>query len=159
MDPQPLSAFSAMVSLADGVTLTDLLPQLEPSGTWIRHGEGIIGLGVADRATAHGSERFAELAHWWEHRLEALTEAARPEPLRQVPGCGPVAFTSVTYSSDSAADSVLVLPELVLGSVAGRSWVTAVQPAVTADPASTRDRGPGVPPGPPPIREAAEATV
>ncbi|MFD5821612.1 isochorismate synthase [Nesterenkonia xinjiangensis] len=126
MHAQSLRAVSVTVALPDDVALTDLLPRLQPSGTWVRHGEGIIGLGVADRAAAHGSERFAELAHWWERRLESITEDPRPEQLRDVPGCGPTAFTSVTYSSDSAADSVLVLPELVLGSVAGRTWVTVI---------------------------------
>ncbi|MGQ7788654.1 isochorismate synthase [Nesterenkonia sp. K-15-9-6] len=129
MPAQPLRAVSVTVALPHDVALTDLLPRLTPSGTWLRHGEGIVGLGVADRATARGSERFADLAHWWEDRLATITEEPRPESLQEVPGCGPVAFTSVTYSSDSAADSVLVLPELILGSVTGRSWVTVLSAA------------------------------
>ncbi|GAB3191046.1 isochorismate synthase [Nesterenkonia suensis] len=138
MPAQPLRAVSTTVALPDDVALADLLPRLQPSGTWIRHGEGIIGLGVADRATAHGSERFAELAHWWEGRLESLPEDRRPQALHDVPGCGPVAFTSVTYSSDSSAASVLILPELVLGSVAGHTWVTTIGVAPDVDAALDR---------------------
>lgn len=128
MPAQPLRAVSVTVALPDDVALTDLLPGVDPSGTWIRHGEGIIGLGVADRASARGSERFAELAHWWEDRLEAIAEDPRTGPLHAVPGCGPVAFTSVTYSSDSSADSVLILPEVIVGSVSGHRWVTVLRP-------------------------------
>ena len=40
-----------------------------------------------------------------------------------------------------------------------RALVAAVQPAVTAAPASTRDSGPGAEPVPGPSREAAEATA
>lgn len=138
MEAPPLHSVVREVALPDGVRLPDLLPQLTPTGCWIRRGEGIVGLGVADGATASGSQRFVELARWWEERRAAVVEGPRPAVLEEVPGCGPTVFASVTYSSDSAHASHLTLPEVILGDVSGRTWVTVI--TNQADDAEPMDR-------------------
>lgn len=125
--PGSLDATTLVVDLPTGTTLADLLPDLEPSGVWLLRGEGLIGLGTAAHIRTRGAERFAELAEWHEQHLTPLAQASSlPEELAGVPGAGLVALTSITYSSSSAADSHLILPELVLGSTDGTAWITAV---------------------------------
>ncbi|WP_010524544.1 isochorismate synthase MenF [Nesterenkonia sp. F] len=142
MEAPPLHSVVREVTLPDGLRLPDLLPLLTPTACWIRRSEGIVGLGVADGATASGSQRFVELARWWEERRAVVDEAPRPAALEQIPGCGPTVFTSVTYSSDSAHASHLTLPEVILGDVAGRTWVTVTTPE-TDDAEEGRDGGGG----------------
>lgn len=121
--PLPLHAITREVQLTGG--LLDLLPSLEPSGVWIREGSGMIGLGVAAQASARGPRRFADLARWFES-LEFTRQ--EPDPLISATRTGPVAFTSITCSSSSAALSQLVVPEvlIVTDTTLGRAWLTAV---------------------------------
>lgn len=125
--PGSLDATTLVVDLPGGSSLTDLLPALEPSAVWLLRGEGLIGLGAAAHTRARGAERFAELAQWHAQHLAPLAETSTlPASLVGIPGAGPVALTSITYSSASAADSHLILPELILGSAEGKAWITAV---------------------------------
>lgn len=141
MDTPPLRAETRRITLDDGVGLPDLLPHLRPSGTWLREGEGIVGLGAADSTAASGSQRFGDLAHWWERRRGQIREVRDSSvlgaetldssmldssTLDEVPGCGPTVFASVSFSSRSAAASLLTLPEVMIGDVAGHRWVTVV---------------------------------
>ncbi|MCH8560603.1 chorismate-binding protein [Nesterenkonia sp. LB17] len=125
--PGSLDATTLVVDLPPGTTLADMLPALDPSGVWLLRGEGLIGLGTAAHIRTRGAERFAELAEWHEQHLAPLAQVSPlPEELTGIPGAGPVALTSITYSSASAADSHLILPELILGSAEGRAWITTV---------------------------------
>ncbi|MGJ9425869.1 isochorismate synthase MenF [Nesterenkonia halotolerans] len=125
--PGSLDATTLVVDLPGGSSLADLLPALEPSAVWLLRGEGLIGLGAAAHIRARGAERFAELAEWHAQHLAPLAETSTlPASLVGIPGAGPVALTSITYSSASAADSHLILPELILGSAEGKAWITAV---------------------------------
>lgn len=125
--PGSLDAITLVVDLPGGSSLADLLPALEPSAVWLLRGDGLIGLGAAAHIRARGAERFAELAQWHAQHLTPLGETSPlPEALVGIPGAGPVALTSITYSSSSAADSHLILPELILGSAEGKAWITAV---------------------------------
>ena len=49
-------------------------------------------------------------------------------------GCGPTVFASVTFSSRSTAASLLTLPEVMIGEVAGHRWVTVISTDAAADP-------------------------
>lgn len=139
-DNPPLHAVTCEISLADGVGLVDLLPHLDPVGVWLREGEGIVGLGTADSTVASGSQRFGDLAHWWERRRRSICGEERPESLAGVPGCGPTVFASVTFSSRSSADSLLTLPEVMVGDVAGHRWLTVVSATAPVDVAETLAR-------------------
>ena len=132
--PGSLDTTTLVVDLPVGTTLADMLPALDPSGVWLLRGEGLIGLGTAAHVHTRGAERFAELAEWHEQHLAPLAEAfPLPSELTGTPGAGPGAMTSITYSSASAADSHLILPELILGSFEGTAWITAVVRASALD--------------------------
>jgi menaquinone-specific isochorismate synthase len=105
------------VDLPDG--LVDLLPHLNPSGTWIREGEGLIGLGVAASTTATGAGRFKELAAYWESLLRS------PSPLDPA---GPVALVSVAFSGESESPSRLLVPEVLIRCEGGRTTLLVTTP-------------------------------
>lgn len=134
MDTPPLRAETREITCDAGVGLPDLLPQLQPTGAWLREGEGIVGLGVADSTMASGSQRFGDLAHWWERRRAQIHQVRDSPALDDVPGCGPTVFASVTFSSRSTAASLLTLPEVMIGEVAGHRWVTVISTDAAADP-------------------------
>ncbi|KUG60605.1 isochorismate synthase MenF [Nesterenkonia jeotgali] len=139
--PGSLDSTTLVVDLPLGTTLADLLPGLEPSGVWLLRGEGLIGLGTTAHVRTRGAERFAELADWHAQHLTPLAETSPlPDELRGIPAAGPVALTSITYSSTSGADSHLILPELILGAAEGTAWVTAVvRTSALDEPIDTED--------------------
>jgi len=92
------------------------------SVAWIRRGDGLAGWGEAARVTIPaGEDRFTAGEKW----LRELFDSAEVTDEVGLPGCGPVAFGSFTF--DPASDgSVLVVPAVVLGRSAGRSWLTTI---------------------------------
>lgn len=102
----------------------ELLAAAQPSGAWIRQGQGLLGLGVAAETAASGADRFATLARWWDSfTWEGPSLDGLPA------GVGPAAFVSIAYSSDSAAASRLILPELIVAVTEEGTWLTGVVPA------------------------------
>lgn len=127
--PVPLTALSLPVESFGPIDdLVELLPHFVPSGVWLREGRGMIGLGVSARTSARGAERFAQLAHWYD-AVRGTSTTHGPQELEAVPGTGLTAFVTVSYAADSAADSELVIPEIVLGRSAETQWVTLIQGA------------------------------
>ena len=128
----------------------DLLAQLPGPAAlaWIRHGEGLVGWGEAARIIIPaGEDRFTAGGKW----LRELFDGADVRDEVGEPGCGPLAFGSFTF--DPAADgSVLVVPRVVLGRRAGRSWRTVISPG----PGSAGARHSGGPPGRLPVSMPAE---
>jgi menaquinone-specific isochorismate synthase len=102
----------------------DLVARLPHPGSvaWIRRGKGLAGWGEAARVTIPaGEDRFTAGEKW----LRELFDGAEVTDEVGVPGCGPVAFGSFTF--DPASDgSVLVVPAVLLGRSAGRSWLTTI---------------------------------
>lgn len=101
-----LHSDAAEVYLPGG--LLSLLPQVSPSGCWVRDGEGILGLGVAASTTATGPHRFSELAAFW----DCLGDHD-----------GALAFVTATFSPTSEYPSQLILPEVLIRHEAGRTSV------------------------------------
>jgi len=102
----------------------DLVARLPHPGSvaWIRRGAGLAGWGEAARVTIPaGVDRFTAGEKW----LRELFDSAEITDEVGVPGCGPVAFGTFTF--DPASDgSVLVVPAVLLGRKAGRSWLTTI---------------------------------
>jgi menaquinone-specific isochorismate synthase len=107
------------------------------SVAWIRRGEGLTGWGEAARVSIPaGEDRFTAGEKW----LIELFDGAEVTDEVGLPGCGPVAFGSFTFDPTSDG-SVLVVPAVVLGRGAGRSWLTTV-----GDPQAPPPAGPARPP-------------
>lgn len=100
--------------------LIDHLP--DPALAFIRHGDGLVGSGVAARLTATGPNRIADLARQW----RALVASAEVIDEVQRPGTGLIAFGSFTFADSSEVDSVLVVPRVLVGTRDGKRWLTRV---------------------------------
>jgi menaquinone-specific isochorismate synthase len=103
--------------LGEHLPLLDLLPDSQPLA-WVRSGEGLVGWGIYATTTVSGPHRFADARHWWQKQLEkfAVTNTVHGS------GTGPVLFTSFSFSPDDV--SVLVIPQVVVGTKSGKSWIT-----------------------------------
>jgi menaquinone-specific isochorismate synthase len=114
------------------------IPELQDQTltSWVRGGDGLIGFGIYKRHVVTGANRFAEARKWWRSEINALDIHNNLHGT----GTGPVLFTS--FSFDPAEESVLVIPQVVVGQRNGKSWITwigaAPQPALRRSPA-TRD--------------------
>lgn len=66
--------------------------------------------------------RSALIADAW-RQLAAASEVG---DVVNLPGTGLVGFGALTFDEDSAADSVLIVPSIVLGKHQGRGWITRI---------------------------------
>jgi len=117
--------------LGEHLPLLDLLPDSNPLA-WVRSGDGLVGWGTYASTTVSGPHRFADARHWWQKQLEklAVTNSVHGS------GTGPVLFTSFSFSPNDV--SVLVIPEVVVGKKADKSWITWIgtgaQPILKSEP-------------------------
>jgi menaquinone-specific isochorismate synthase len=105
------------VRLGDHLPLLEILPDSNPLA-WVRSGEGLVGWGVYATKTVTGPNRFAEARAWWEKQLEnfVVTNSVHGS------GTGPVLFASFSFSPND--ESVLVIPNIVVGNKKDKSWIT-----------------------------------
>lgn len=104
--------------------LLDLPPASDDTVSWVRRGEGLVGWGVAARFDpGPGADRFAAA----QAQLRRFLDDVDLDDEVGVPGTGPVAFGSFTFTDD-AAGSALVVPRVVVGRREGRTWVTTIDP-------------------------------
>lgn len=108
----------------------DLLAYADPDRplAWLRRGDGIVAVGdsiVETLRVAPGTAplRSAAIAAAWRE----LALRARVTDTVGLPGTGLVGFGALTFDEDSTADSVLIVPSLVIGRHRGRSWVTRIR--------------------------------
>ena len=116
------------VPLEDPGDLLALLPDAE-STAWVRNGDGLVGWGTAAEIRTSGPERFADAREWWTGH--SRTAVVRDEV--GVPGSGLVCFGSFAFA-DEPGDSVLVVPEVVVGRRGNRAWVTTTSAASLLPP-------------------------
>ncbi|RAD66587.1 isochorismate synthase, partial [Burkholderia multivorans] len=109
VDPGPGFPFESGLPTTVEQTLA-LLPTSAFS-CWVRDTSGLIGFGRTLRIRARGRNRFTELSDAW----KAITAAAVIEDEVDHLGSGLMCFATVTYSQDSEVDSLLHIPEFVLG--------------------------------------------
>ena len=122
--------------------LLDLLPPTADVTTWVRRGEGLVGWGTAAVCRTRGPGRFAQARAWWSDLVGSAV--VRDEAV--LPGSGLVCFGSFAFA-DEPGDSVLVVPEVVVGRRGGVTWVTTT--GVGSIPAHP-DLSPAEPPTAPP---------
>ncbi|GGO94211.1 isochorismate synthase [Nocardioides phosphati] len=112
---------------AASAALIDLLPADAPL-SWLRRGEGLVGWGVAATVRTSGPTRFSDAAKWWTETVAAATV----EDSVDEPGTGLVCFGTFTFSDEPPADdfadgdSVLVVPQVVVGRRGDLTWLTTI---------------------------------
>ncbi|MBT1546358.1 isochorismate synthase [Curtobacterium aurantiacum] len=97
---------------------------------FVRNGDGIVGIGEALRFTFTGPDRMRDAAAVW----RSVVETATVDDPVQLRGSGLVAFGSFAFADDSADESVLIVPRVVLGRRRGKAWLTAIDTTAGAEP-------------------------
>ena len=113
------------VAIDDPGALLSMLPKTigpEQTSSWVRHGEGLVGWGRALEFGASGAGRFAEAQKWW----RSVADHAVVRDDVHLPGTGPVAFGSFSFSADSPSGATLVVPEVLMGQRGPRWWMTTI---------------------------------
>ena len=121
------------LDLDAATALVTLLPTDRPV-TWLRRGDGLVGWGRAAGIRTRGATRFADAGKWWSE----ITAAAVVRDEINEPGSGLVCFGSFAFA-DEPGDSLLVVPEVVVGRRGDTTWLTTISAAGEAppDPATT----------------------
>ena len=109
------------VRIDDPGDLLARLPSTDPLA-WIRHGDGLVGWGVAHRVdVGTGATRFADA----DQALRGWFDDAAIQREVDGPGTGPVAFASFTFDGNTAGSS-MVIPHVIVGRRDGECWMTVV---------------------------------
>lgn len=98
---------------------------------WSRRGDTLAAFGTVHTLAGGGEHPAADLSAQW----RALCAAAEVDDEVQLPGTGLVAFGSLAFDPESPRGSALIVPDLVVGRRAGRTWVTRVALADATTPA------------------------
>ena len=91
---------------------------LELTTSWIRGADGLIGFGEWKSTSVKGKNRFTDARKWWHEQLATI----KIQNSVHGSGTGPILFSS--FSFDSAEESKLVIPEIVIGKRGDKSWIT-----------------------------------
>lgn len=113
--PQLTSVTTA--HLGEHLPLLELLPDSKPL-SWVRGGDGMVGWGVHATTTVKGPNRFRDARLWWHEELKkfAVTDSVH------INGTGPILFASFSFSPEE--ESVLVIPQVIVGQRSDESWIT-----------------------------------
>jgi len=90
--------------------------------TFQRLGQGFVGLGQALRLSFRGPERFRDASKAWRD----LVASASVDDAVSRPGTGLVCFGAFTFSDTSSEESVLIVPQVVIGRHGSTSWRTDI---------------------------------
>lgn len=90
--------------------------------TFVRGGDGLVGFGQALKLVARGKNRIHDLAEQWRE----VSASAKVENPLNIAGTGLVAFGSFAFSANSETESVLIVPQILLGKRDGRVWLTEI---------------------------------
>jgi menaquinone-specific isochorismate synthase len=115
-----LSVRTVRLDLAEATRLLDLVPGDRPV-SWLRRGDGLVGWGVAAEVRTRGATRFADADKWWRETTARAT--VRDDVVE--PGSGLVSFGTFAFA-DEPGDSVLVVPQVVVGRRGDVAWLTTV---------------------------------
>ncbi len=120
-NPESAPLVVRTVRIDDPGPLLALLPDTADTTAWVRRGEGLVGWGVAAECRTSGPDRFSEAQAWWSD----LTRNSVVRDEVDQPGSGVVCFGSFAFADDPG-DSVLVVPEVVVGRRGRTTWVTTI---------------------------------
>lgn len=105
-------------NLGENPVLTSVVNELDLTTTWIRSGDGLMGFGEYKKIELTGEDRFEKAKAWWQTQLSEF----KIQNNVHGSGTGPILFGS--FSFDPNEKSILVIPKIILGKKAGKSWVT-----------------------------------
>lgn len=121
LPPEPVWR-AQTITIDDPGPLEAYLPS-GPAVAWLRRGDGMIGIGEAARLTGAAP---AEADRWWR---EFAARTAVQSELAGVGATGPLVFASFPFDpGNTAQQSVLVVPRVVIGRRRGQAWVTWLVP-------------------------------
>jgi menaquinone-specific isochorismate synthase len=143
--PVSVPLVARTVPIPDPGPLLGLLPRTGPLA-WVRRREGLVGWGETLRIRTGGPYRFADAEAAW---LDMVAHAVVRDEVG-LPGTGPVAFGSFSFSSTSVAGGALVVPEVVVGRRGDQWWLTTTSLGRVVPSASLPD--------PEPVRWHGEVT-
>jgi menaquinone-specific isochorismate synthase len=126
-DPALVVRTVALEDDAQG-SLLSRLPQ-QDNLAWLRRGDGLVGWGVTARLRTAGPTRFTDADKWWSE----LTTRAHVDNAVGEPGTGLVCFGAFAFG-DEPGDSVLVVPQVVVGRRGDRTWLTTIGPDAPVRP-------------------------
>ncbi len=118
--PAPLVVRTVPLDLDAATALIDLLPAADPVA-WVRREQGLVGWGCASALRTAGVARFSDADKWW---TETAARAVVHDEVGE-PGTGLVCFGSFGFSPEPG-DSVLLVPQLVVGRRGDVAWVTTI---------------------------------
>ena len=118
----PLTVVSKRITAQElGISqLADLLGSA--TSLFLKENQGLIGWGEALKLSASGPNRIADLDAKW----KALVSETTITDTANIQGSGLVAFGAITFSKDSAVESVLVIPKLIIGNFENEFFITMV---------------------------------
>ncbi|MBK0331265.1 chorismate-binding protein [Brachybacterium sp. MASK1Z-5] len=127
--------------LEDEIDLPTHLPR-DLTAAWLRHGQGMVGVGTAWTCTTSGPDRFEEASA----RFRELAAAARIDDEVGTRGSGLIAFGSFSYAATSPRPSTLLVPRAILGVLDNDPFLTLVDVLDEQEDASdAMDRVPAAP--------------
>ena len=89
---------------------------------FLRGDEGLVGIGETLRLEFGGASRFTDAADAW---AALVAEATVVDPLG-LAGTGLVAFGTFAFDATSRSESVLIIPQVVIGEADGQRWLTRI---------------------------------
>lgn len=129
-----LNVESRWLTAAESAQLTNsrhgLLAHTDPQNplVWFSQHTKAVGAGVAVQLCTTGANRFHQLQQQWQEVVRTATITDQV----QVPGSGLIAFGTVAFAANSAAESLLIVPKTTVQEFRGRYFITTVH---TAPPA------------------------
>lgn len=115
--------------LGEHPPLLDIAINDLPATSWVRNNEGLIGFGEYKRLTLTGPDRFEKAREWWRNEVQQLDIQNNVHGS----GTGPILFTSFSFSETE--ESVLIIPQVIIGQKGGKSWITWIgdkQPEISS---------------------------
>jgi len=110
------------IELSKKVDLISLIPDVGSREvfSWVRNNQGIVAWGVNSSENFSGSERFSRAHKWWKEFVD--NSSVRDEVMTS--SSGAIAFVSFSYLSDD--QSVVVVPEVIVGQNNEKTWLTVI---------------------------------
>ena len=110
------------IELSKKVDLISLIPDVGSREvfSWVRNNQGIVAWGVNTSENFSGSERFSRAHKWWKEFVD--NSSVRDEVMTS--SSGAIAFVSFSYLSDD--QSVVVVPEVIVGQNNEKTWLTVI---------------------------------